>query len=212
MPLIEKYNKRIFYIHIPRTGGRYITSLFRYNEFNVSLADMREKHNYTGYEIPHLWNPYYFEYEGVNEALHFTVVRNPFDRFKSALRNGNPPIRGEIDITNFESFVEFLGERIVKNKKVSFIPQFNYISEKTLVWRYEDGLGKSFLDWIHKNLGVRLKEGEFSYGCDLKEQYTTLSKWKKKEVCNVNVICEKGVEDLVREYYKKDYEFFNYKL
>ena len=59
---------------------------------------------------------------------------------------------------------------------------------------------------------MRLKEGEFSYGCDLKEQYTTLSEWKRKEVCNVNVVCEKGVEDLVRKYYKKDYEFFNYKL
>ena len=74
----------------------YFISIYflnNYNEFNVSLADMREKHNYTGYEIPHLWNPYYFEYEGVKEALHFTVVRNPFDRFKSSLRNGNPPIR-----------------------------------------------------------------------------------------------------------------------
>lgn len=78
-------NDQLFYIHIPRTGGRFFKDMLRDN-VEVPKFELQVVNFYKGIQPFHLHYPLYNEYFGVEDMDHFTIVRNPFDRFKSALK------------------------------------------------------------------------------------------------------------------------------
>ena len=53
-------NKNIYFVHVPRTGGRYITNLFKINKHEVSLDAFNTK--WKNKEIGHLTYPDYEVY------------------------------------------------------------------------------------------------------------------------------------------------------
>jgi hypothetical protein len=80
--LISKKNiKPLYFVHIPRTGGRYIRDLFENNNFLLNFYDFREY--FMNKEIPHLHYPLYSKFTNYGEIPQFTIVRNPLNRFIS---------------------------------------------------------------------------------------------------------------------------------
>jgi len=201
--------KRIFFIHIPRTAGRYVKRIFEYNRFEVSWDDWHDYldlstgviNRQDGYEVPHLWFPWYNKLP-VEDAVHFTVVRNPLDRFKSAAKLWKYCNILEDDYFNsFDLTYDDLRDVIsTATKRLCswYIPQFNFISEKTLIWKYEDGFGKNFKKWIWNNMNIKL---------DLKN----ISDDEKKDFDKIqDLTFSSHVEEMVKQYYNQDYKTFNY--
>ena len=93
-------NDHLFYIHIPRTGGRCFKQML---PDNVEVPEFG-KYYYKGIQPLHLHYPLYNEYFGVEDMEHFTIVRNPFDRFKSALKGPLEAFPSENPDTSYNYF------------------------------------------------------------------------------------------------------------
>ena len=89
----ESTGKRFFFAHIPRTAGRFI----EYNLICVEKNDCRwdpdEQFKMDnglgimsvmhGAEVAHYHKELYEEYLDVKDIPHFSIIRNPIDRFIS---------------------------------------------------------------------------------------------------------------------------------
>ena len=78
-------NKNIYFVHVPRTGGRYITNLFKINKHEVSLDAFNTK--WKNKEIGHLTYPDYEVYLNFLKCTKFAVIRDPITRFLSAINS-----------------------------------------------------------------------------------------------------------------------------
>jgi hypothetical protein len=129
----------IFFVHIPRTGGRFFKELLLVNSFKQKGGSARED---TVDDIPvmHLPVSYLKKNRDYNENPKFCIIRNPYERYKSALRVGE------------------------KNIPPSWlVPQVNFIEKDTLIWKYEDGLNKNLCDFIKDKLNITLQYFNPSY-------------------------------------------------
>ena len=146
----------------------------------------------------------------VKDIPHITVIRNPVDRFfgssfllKRKYGENINYILEDIDdcfmiLDNFwvgYSLDGVLSTEPVKNKTRYFKPQLDYISSHTNIWKYEDGFGKNFGDWMSDILNMDFKINEVSY-----------PKLKTNE--NDKVIRNDRIVDNVMIYYRKDMEKF----
>lgn len=201
--LYQNENKTLFHIHIPRTGGRYIRELFSANSFDYYHG----KYEFLlyGIETPHLHYPLYLDLELVEESEHFAVVRNPFDRFKSCIQTtikarGYPEEIYE-KLKDKDWLFYFLDlEKIQSSYMTNFYRnQKDFISEKTKIWKIEDGLNIKFVRWINDNFDLSLK-----YFNDI--EYPLLD----SETIQTTQEIDPSIEELIKEYYAEDYEYFNY--
>jgi len=196
MPLI---NNSVFFIHIPRTGGRYIGNLFYQNNFDIVFNVFG---NYFGtknkvIDLPHLHYPYYTKFVTNNQAKFFTVVRNPITRFESMLKETNEDISKIF--YNEENFTSFVNSSIMENKNNWFAPQVDFISHKTLIWKYEDGFEDDFFNWLYENFKFSFEKKDIDWEKDKRE-------YDFKEKITLNEKQKK----LIKEYYFKDFKILGY--
>jgi len=140
-------NNFCYFIHIPRTGGRYISSLFE-NSSNIECKYHRiHEHRFDGIDVTHLHYPLYNVFLGVENIPHLTVVRNPYDKFNSCLSNMHK-LHG-IDYNNilnsYDSFVEFVNLEINLQSYHNnwFLPQNKFISPKHIIGNMNGDLVKN---------------------------------------------------------------------
>ena len=192
MPIYKHLStgKRFFCIHIPRTAGRFISE-------NLLINDCRREHNDSwamknGVELSHYHREYYEKYLDVKDIPHFAVVRNPVDRFISA--------EGHIGIVDSDLKVDRkLLNYLIKGDGASkyyyhFRPQVEYISSKTHVWKYEDGIGKEFASWLSNILDI-----DFVFDDNIGYCKSERSERMTKTPHLVNII---------NKFYKKDFDQF----
>lgn len=204
MTLYTNSDNMIYHIHIPRTGGRYIKNVFEENGYKSEHDDWNN--SLYGISFQHLHYPLYECLENVSDADHFTVVRNPFMRFCSAINavinasyhdNAQDIINSLESKRGLENFIEYISATIRYNSNW-LRPQHEFISPKTKIYRFEDDLGKNFISWINKtyNESFEVRPYEY-YGSEDELKENTLKENKK-------------IESLIKDYYKKDYELFDY--
>ena len=80
---------RFLFIHIPRTGGRFIESNLESNEWRCEPIDYYGVPHYNhsfidDCEITHFHRELYEKYFGEEDIPHITIIRDPIDRFFSA--------------------------------------------------------------------------------------------------------------------------------
>jgi hypothetical protein len=204
MALFTKNNKKIFHIHIPRSGGRYIKEVLLQNDYQIDHDDCDQ--SIYGISVMHLHYPLYEMLEDVAASNHFAIVRNPFTRFASAAHCMIKEWYSEMEDDIYSAletkeglsqFIEY--HAITKRYNANWMrSQHEFISPKTFIYKYEDQLGKNFIDWFNNTFDTDLKHKEYSYYGDPKELLENEIKSNKK------------IESLVRDYYKKDFEFFGY--
>ena len=200
MPLFKKYqHEDIFFIHIPRTAGRSVVWFFKYNSWKIHFNDHREmikvKDGVCG--VPHIHYPYYNAVLGVEKTKKFTVVRNPFDRFVSmcGFLNDNQ-IKELLSIDSKELFTIFI-KNLLKST-LWFRPQYEFVENNTLIWKFENCLHHGFNDWIQKKFKIKTKLPDtFFY---VRDHYD-----EKKKI-NLN----NKLKKFIKNFYKKDFEMFNY--
>lgn len=213
MPIFHhiETHKRFFFIHIPRTGGRFLGENFLSNGFGIEhhvtkeiLNDKKKIHDYLwtyieGVEIPHAPRAIYSKWKNIKSLPSIAVVRNPIDKFFSASfvlrKNFNQSY-----VENWTNFNKILSNEILitndKNHGNWFQPQYNFISPTTKIWKYEDKLEKKFWNWLGNIVShdFTLKTEIYS---DIPTIYNRLEKSKK-------------LIDNIKKFYKKDVKEFNY--
>tara|TARA_B100001094_G_scaffold267576_1_gene270924 strand:+ start:327 stop:932 length:606 start_codon:yes stop_codon:yes gene_type:complete len=185
--------KRFLFIHIPRTAGRFIGANLLKNDCESEQglgSDLWITKN--GVEVSHYHREYYEKYLDVKDIPHFAVVRNPVDRFISTV--------GHIGIVDSKFKVDNkLLNYLTKGDGASkyfyhFRPQVEFISSKTHVWKYEDGMGKEFVRWLSGILDI-----DFSFSQDVEYLQDNNSDKIRKT--------SKIIDNLI-QFYKKDIEQF----
>lgn len=198
-------NNKIFFIHIPRTAGRYVKTLFKNN------SDVCEFYTFdkllNGIVIGHLHYPNFEQLFNFKNVIKFTVVREPVDRFISTLTALDNVSSKETELKNkiFKNqncFNKFVNETILNSDNNWFRPQVNFIDNETKIWKYENGFENNFIDWIKKisNFNINNK-------VNLKPIFNIMNYDNKKKI----ILSEKE-KNLVKNYYYQDYKVLEYEF
>lgn len=194
----NKDNITFNFLHNPRTGGRWV-------------AEILINNGYVCWDAPFV-NTLYTGDNSFTEIIHlnleqsqnvydkmpmFTVVRHPVQRFMSALQVASIPVQ---ELESYERFLWYM-EQCEFNFKVKvnglvnipnrwFKPQHEWYSSNISVWRFEQGLGKNFAEWLDRKMGIKIVE--------------TVEK-SQPRVYNISDKLRSNIE----KYYAKDMELYN---
>ena len=132
MPTYRHKNtgKRFFFIHIPRTAGRFLQENFKLNEFEPEQIVWKW---IDGIEIAHFHRELYQKHLNIKDIKHITIVRDPLQRYLS-LKTHNYP--------DSENWLR---------------PQVDYVTEETNIWKFEDGFDEKFSTWLSEVLETQIK-------------------------------------------------------
>jgi len=185
--------KRFLFIHIPRTAGRFLEENFKYNGFQV---EYKIWNSIDGIEVAHFHRELYEKYLDVKGIPHITIVRNPIDRFFSAsifLKR----IYGECqeEMEDVMMFYSMLDNFPLPEGLNWFRSQLDFISKETNVWRFEDGFGIDFNNWMSQILGVEFQVKDVPYK-ELTTNESNKLERSAKLLHNVGNLYRKDIEKL----------------
>jgi len=193
----------LYFIHIPRTGGRYLRELFINNQYIVNHWHFGEYHN--NIVVPHLQYPYYSKFTNYGKIKQFTLIRNPIDRFVSMFCAGIIKDNHTLDknkiLNNKRLLFEFIENNInsLNSHTNWFLPQHHFINYNCKIWKLEDGLDNNFYKWMEINFKVKFK---------IKNIYNNYS--TKYDVYKKIKLSKKTI-GYIKEFYKHDYKLLGYK-
>ena len=158
--------KRFFFAHIPRTAGRYVEANILGNDNQIAWDDDWEglgigknvMNMYKKVELAHFHNEYYEKYLDVEGIPHFSIVRNPFDRFIGASIYLKRFYGNDIQelMENENMFFQMLNMPLTGAVNW-YRPQVDFMTEKTHIWKMEDGMGENFFSWLSGIVDLDLK-------------------------------------------------------
>lgn len=193
-------NNEILFIHIPHTGGRFVSYIISKNQ--NCRHDNFEK-EFRGVDIEHL-NIFDTNLKYVVSKMYktFTIVRNPVDRFIGCLRDCGVLNLKAIKYmfeneTNFFNTVNKLRESKTGNW---FEPQINFVEYDTKIWKFENGLDETFRKWMFDNFNLNI----------LAPIDTDLEFYKTKSNYNKMFILNEKQQQYIKNYYFLDYDIFDY--
>jgi hypothetical protein len=161
------------------------------------------------FELSHLHYPLYNEVLPIVKNMpHIAVVRNPLDRFHSALKAASHNfLKKELSekvirrMSSGEYFFNFIEKATRNNEGNWFRPQSEFISDKTHIWKFEEGFGESFFSWLENfEIDIKIKSSPVPLN----------NKYDNKSYPNEWADLVHKFDKHVKKYYEKDYEKFNY--
>ena len=196
----EPSGRRFLFIHIPRTAGRFIeTNLMMKNAFlwdddyeGLGISKMYD--SVENIELGHFHREYYEKYLDVKGIPHITIIRNPIDRFISASLYINRMYGNCQELMEDEHYFYSMLENFPLTESISWYrPQLDYLTNKTHIWRFEDGFGKDFVRWLRDIIGIDLKfDKNIKYNTSSDEGYKL--KRTPKLINNINHLYRKDIE------------------
>ena len=178
-------NKKVLFIHVPKTGGSSIFKFLAENNLDNWIRTCPTRHD-----------PYFLILKNnhINDKIFtFSVVRNPYTRAYSYFKH----FTQVNNISNLK-FIDFLN--FVRNRQFTKLtpwvsyPQHHFVS---------DSIGKFSLSKIYKF--ENLKEFENDFNCKLEK--INIGNYKKEEY---NRDYNEECISLVQYLYYNDFKFFNY--
>ena len=207
MPIFHhiKTHRRFFFIHIPRTAGRFLLENFRMNGYDIEhhltkkMVRGKEIRNYLwtpaeGVELSHTHYSLYNKWKNIKDLPSIAVVRNPIDRFFSASGREHNNLQSSFE--DWSGFNDIILKHIHTDAFNWWRPQHEFVSSHTKIWKYEDGFGKNFCDWINSTFLI-----DFSIKTQIyhKHDYDQPKLTKTKPLINN-----------IKKFYRQDFEKFNY--
>ena len=197
--------KRFLFVHIPRTGGRFIEVNLEKNGWEVEPIDYyglpHYQHSFIDdCEIAHFHRDLYEKHCDIEGIEQIGVIRNPIDKFFSA-STYLITVHGRQVQERLEDYDEMVS--IIKNFPQSetlswWKPQVDFLSEKTHIWKFEKGLGTDFGDWVSEKLGVPFEIDPYvNYATNDYEGFK-LDKTDKL-IQNIKKFCSEDIEQLYPE-------------
>ena len=186
--------KRFLFVHIPRTAGRFLEENFKENGFEAEQILWK---SVDGIEVAHFHNELYLKhFDDLGSIPHFTIVRNPVDRFMSCSifltrMYGDDIQEAMEDPMMFGSMLQNFPLTQAVNW---FSPQIDFLTDDTNIWKFEDGFGSDFDEWMSEILGVEYTTKDVQYE---KLAYGETKKLEKTAKLVNNIM----------SLYRKDYEY-----
>ena len=196
--------KRFLFVHIPRTGGRFIEVNLEKNGWEVEPIDQygipHYQHSFIeDCEIAHFHRDLYEKYCDIEGIEQIAVVRNPIDKFFSASTYLITVYGKEIQ-EKLEDYGEMVS--IIENFPMSetlswWRPQVDFVTDTTHIWKFEDGLGTDFGDWLGEKLVVPFEIDKYAnYAMNRYEGSFKLDRTPKL----IDNICKFWREDIEQFY------------
>lgn len=202
MPVIVINDKRVLFVHIPKTGGtsitRWMQSMGRvrlHGDVKPEGLKISAQH-LTWTDIDCMWGGDYFDYC-------FAVVRNPFSRMESEF-GMRQKLRAQGFFGGQLHFSSWLERTLidVHNNPNHFDnhirPQWNFIADRIRIFRFEDGM-TSILTQVATDLRVALPDSTphllSSSGAGKKA-----INWDRADILRM------------QDYYRMDFQQFGYSL
>ena len=203
MGLYTLGDKSFYFVHNPRTSGRYVRALIENTPSMISEYNQHGKDFVKGRDVAHLHYPLFEHYLPTKDIPQIAIVRNPIDRFVSCIR-AMFNMHGEdynLLMENEDDFKKFVLLHIdaFSFKNNWFLPQNRFIGPKTKFWKYEDGIDDNFFKWVHKNTGVKVNNNPL----------ITYQKFKS-EKDPYKYQLDDHIEKYIYNFYKDDYIKFGY--
>tara|TARA_B100000131_G_scaffold74014_1_gene70256 strand:- start:341 stop:949 length:609 start_codon:yes stop_codon:yes gene_type:complete len=191
--------KRLHFIHIPRTGGRFIDK-------NLLVNGFKQEHStqgtIEGSDIIHLHRELYEKHLDVKGIPHIAIIRNPIDRFISSSiflkrmygdiqEAMEDPIMFSTMIQNFPLPDEYTTPSWLRS-------QSDFLTEDTHVWKFEDGFYDEFDVWMSNILEIPFKTRNIEYK-KLETDETDKLERTDKLVDNIRQFCKKDIETFYPE-------------
>ena len=197
--------KRFLFVHIPRTGGRFIEVNLEKNGWEVEPIDYygipHYQHSFIDdCEIAHFHRDLYEKHCDIEGIEQIAVIRNPIDKFFSA-STYLITVHGRQVQERLEDYNEMVS--IIKNFPQAetlswWKPQVDFLTEKTHIWKFEKGLGTDFGDWVSEKLGVPFEIDPYvNYATNDYEGFK-LDKTDKL-IQNIKKFCSEDIEQLYPE-------------
>jgi len=191
------------FVHIPKTGGTYITSCFPANGF-VTLSHMLLRKDLSDRFIPiglmgTKWQP-------STRHILFSTVRNPLTFFRSyyhhVIGHGQYHNHEHYDFKVAQKGFDYLMRTIMDRDDV-------WPSRKFLYPQLFDQSGQLIVNWINKNESLDEDMKCFSE----KLGYPPYTPGEKKRAAPVKDLSEyysENLKDLVDEVYAREFDVFGY--
>ena len=202
--------KRFFFAHIPRTAGRFV-------EYNLVCVDkndcrwdpdeqfkmdngfgiMSVRH---GAEVAHYHKELYEEYLDVKDIPHFSIIRNPIDRFISGSMYIKRKYGDDIqELMEDDMYFYSMLENMPVQESVNWYrPMVDFMSDKTNIWRFEDGFGDDFVSWLSGIIGIDLEFEHDVYYPKAQDESNKLEKTPKL-IHNLKQLYRKDIETFYPE-------------
>jgi len=185
--------KRLLFIHIPRTAGRFFEENLKMNDFEVEQDKIWE--SVDGVEIAHFHRNLYEKYFDVENIPHISIVRNPVDRFFSGSIFIRRMYGNDIDnLLEDEMYFYSLLQNFPLTESVNwFRNQVDFISDKTHIWKFEHKFKNDFNEWLSNILEIPFKVYDVPY--------RKLSTDEDNKVVRTDKII-----DNLKRFYRRDFE------
>lgn len=189
--LLSNDRIKLFFVHIPRTAGRYVKNLFISNNFKE--INLTKSLFYKGIESIHLHDDLLKNFKEYNQNKKFTIIRNPLKRLQSILSTVS--IHEKI-LNNEKELEEYISFKLPRFHMVNWIrPQYEFINNECKIWKFENGFGTNFLKWIKDEFDIFIEDKNVFYK---KFNYDDHPKLKITET----------LINIANKLYKKDFELY----
>jgi len=201
MPYFKNNTTNTLFIHIPKTGGSSIENYLSkfYNiTLNKNSLISRNQESFERCSLQHLdlstiMNHFKID---TNNLFIFTVVRNPYDRFMSALFFHNlihPEMATKEILNAAKNCIANIDEYNLRFDQ-HFKPQYKYINEKFNVKiLHTETLKQDMINLGYKNFLLNSNQNKY--------KIKDYSQYLFPDLIN-----------LVNDYYQKDFENFGYPM
>jgi len=207
--------KRFFFIHIPRTAGRFIelnlkAEGWEWENVNEDIKLTRLLNlngppamydSVEGIEIAHFHKELYKNYFDIKDIPHIAIIRNPIDRFISSsvwLNRHRHATQQQIENSFSSALSSLLDDPNFPESINWFRSQIDFISDKTHIWKFEDGIGNKFSNWISNIVDVNIKMNPTLHYWASDDSIFWANKFKKTDTLVNNI----------KTFYKKDISKF----
>ena len=198
--------KKFLFVHIPRTGGRFIESNLESRGWRCEPIEYcgipQYNHSFIDdCEITHFPRTLYEKYCNAEDIPHISIIRNPIDRFFSLSIYLTEAYGRNIqeDAEDEDQLNEMLNAFPLPESLGWWRSQVDYLSDKTKIWKFEDGLGRKFSKWFSGILGVKFQTDVFMYYPSNKREGVTQLRRTDKLIDNIKKIFSKDIEQLYPE-------------
>lgn len=190
MPLYynPQIDKKIFFIHIPKTGGSSINKLFLDNNYIATKLNIQSGQQHM------LFN--YWKNKIDKDVEKIVVIRNPIDRIISEIRGNYSYYSKIIYPFNIDKCIKYIFENELNRKDnhfkkiVDFVDINNLEEYNITIFKFED----DFYEEIIKKYNLKHFDNHI-----VGDTYDK----------NLNTNLSKNSIELIKSFYKEDFEFFN---
>jgi hypothetical protein len=145
MALLSKNNKKIYQIHIPKTGGLSITNELKDLGWSIDLWGKRDFPKYFNVPPQHMTAKQLSNFINVENIVTFTVIRDPWHRTISEFVWREK----SVNFSDFDKWFSETFEILTTNPLQNhFVPQVKFILPNTYVFTF--GNSRPLIDFIKK--------------------------------------------------------------